>query len=71
MTTTSSQRGYIDKTGIMVIDLSDEPYVPDGRFIGGRACVGSFGGRRGFIDKNGKLVIPCLYTDPIYDDEDE
>ncbi|HOD80451.1 MAG: KWG Leptospira [Planctomycetes bacterium ADurb.Bin126] len=56
---------YIDKTGQVRISLPQE-YCWCGPFQAGRARVSTgrpaFGGKCGYIDRNGKLVIPMEYT---------
>ncbi len=52
--------GYIDKKGIMSIKL-DTTIASVGNFKNGMAYVITKANKLGFIDKTGKLVIPCIY----------
>lgn len=53
--------GYIDKTGELVFKFEENQYTDAWPFHEGRARVWD-GNKEGFIDRTGKLVIPCEYT---------
>jgi hypothetical protein len=53
---------FIDKTGKKVLDMSQWDQLGSG-FHDGRMVVKSKQGMVGFIDKTGKVVIPCIYSD--------
>ena len=51
--------GYIDKTGQLVI----EPQYEDASFFRyGRALVKDENGKNGFIDRSGRVFIPCVFA---------
>jgi hypothetical protein len=52
--------GFIDHTGKLVIELGTE-FTGASRFSDGLAVVGNSEGKAGFIDRDGKLAIPCRY----------
>lgn len=56
--TSSYERGYIDREGNLVINTAG--YFYEGSFSEGRASVKK-DDTYGFIDKQGELVIPCIY----------
>ena len=53
--------GYMDVTGKMALNLEDRGFADLGSFSSGLAWVVHEDGGCGYIDKTGKLVIPCLY----------
>jgi len=53
--------GYMDPTGKTVIDLQGRGYISAWPFHEGLAAVKNQENKIGFIDKTGKLVIPCIY----------
>lgn len=62
--------GYLDKAGKIAISLDPNQYSYNDDFSDGLACVEAKTSQKyGFIDKSGKLVIPCTYkwADPFQD----
>lgn len=55
-----NRQGYINYKGKEMIILREE-YERIGDFHDGLACVESAGGKLGFIDETGKMVIPQIY----------
>lgn len=53
--------GYMDSRGRMEILLEDRGYTAGYPFSEGLAQVADGQGKRGFIDRSGALVIPCVY----------
>lgn len=53
--------GYMDPAGNMVLDLAGSSFTSLWPFHEGLAAVCDENGGFGFIDKTGKLVIPCIY----------
>ena len=65
-TYTLEGKGYMDPTGKTVIDLEGRGFRNLGPFTNGLAWVLGEGGKYGYIDKTGALVIPCIYEDVGY-----
>jgi hypothetical protein len=56
--------GFIDKTGLEMLNLSEHGIVFSSSFSNGLAvALCEPGGKRGYIDKTGELVIPCKYDE--------
>lgn len=56
--------GFIDKTGLEVLNLAKHDIVVAGSFSERLAvALCEPGGKRGYIDKTGKFVIPCKYDE--------
>lgn len=60
-------KGYIDKTGKIIVKLpvSEYSYNNTYDFHEGLACIKK-DGKYGFIDRNGNVVIPCVWDDASY-----
>lgn len=56
--------GFIDKSGLEVLNLAEYGIVVADSFSEGLAvALSEPGGKRGYIDKTGKFVIPCKYDE--------
>jgi WG containing repeat len=54
--------GYINTNGQITISFADSINMV-GNFINGMAYISTKNKKQGFIDKTGKIVIPCIYDD--------
>ena len=58
---THTAKGYLDRQGNTVIDLSGRAFTNSYPFYDGLAAVVDQNDLTGFINKSGELVIPCMY----------
>lgn len=64
---------YIDRTGKIIFSSEGSEFFSHGKFSNGMAAVQNEGGKYGFINTDGKLVIPYQYSIPAKatDEDDE